>query len=69
MRNPAAQGRPDANHTDVVRWYEQCFCSVIDCHSLGMGVPDLIVGCGGLMRSLLGETAEGSGDSGSSRVL
>jgi hypothetical protein len=48
MRNPAAQGRPDANHADVVKWYQDCFCSVVDTHKLGFGFPDLVIGCAGL---------------------
>lgn len=47
MRNPAAQGRADANHSDVRGWYEELFCSVLDLHSVGMGCPDFLIGCAG----------------------
>lgn len=45
MRNPAAQGRPDANHSDIVKFYEQLFCSVVELHKVGGGCPDLLIGC------------------------
>jgi len=44
MRNPAAQGRPDANHAEVKGWYEELYCSVVDLHGVGFGCPDLLVG-------------------------
>lgn len=44
MRNPAAQGRRDENHADIKRFYEELFCSVVDCSKLGFGCPDLNVG-------------------------
>jgi metal-dependent hydrolase (beta-lactamase superfamily II) len=47
VRNPAAQGRPDANHRKIVDWYEELYCSVVDTHELGFGFPDLVVGCAG----------------------
>lgn len=43
MRNPAAQGRPDANHSAIVEAYEQLHCGVIDTHGQGFGFPDIIV--------------------------
>jgi hypothetical protein len=42
-RNRAAQGRPDANHADLVKVYESLHCGVIDTHALGFGFPDIIV--------------------------
>lgn len=47
MRNPAAQGRRDANHADVTQWYEQMFCNVIDYSHVGFGHPDLGIACAG----------------------
>lgn len=47
MRNPAAQGRTDSNHTEIVRAYEEMFCSVVELHKVGFGCPDLMVGCAG----------------------
>ena len=47
MRNPAAQGRPDANHAEVKGWYEELYCSVVDLHGVGFGCPDLLVGLAG----------------------
>lgn len=43
MRNPAAQGRADANHADVTCWYEELYCRVHDTHQFGGGFPDLVV--------------------------
>lgn len=39
--------RRDDNHNDVVGWYEQAGCSVIDLSDVGGGVPDLLIGCAG----------------------
>lgn len=47
MRNPAAQGRADSNHSEVVGWYEELFCSVVDLHEVGFGCPDLMIGLAG----------------------
>lgn len=47
MRNPAAKGRPDANHNSIRDWYEALYCSVVDLHSVGFGCPDLLVGVSG----------------------
>jgi hypothetical protein len=47
-RNAAAQGRPDANHAEVVGWYEELYCSVVDTHGQGFGFPDLVVGVAGI---------------------
>lgn len=46
MRRPAAQGRADSNQSDVVKWYKELHCSVIDLHGLGHNIPDLLVGAG-----------------------
>lgn len=43
MRNPAAQGNTDANHSDVTGWYEALYCRVFDTHKLGGGFGDLVV--------------------------
>jgi hypothetical protein len=48
VRNPAAQGKPDSNHADVVGWYESLYCSVFDSHACGLGFPDLVVGIAGV---------------------
>jgi VRR-NUC domain len=47
VRNPAAQGRADANHGDVRDWYQEQFCSVVDLHTVGKGCPDFLIGCNG----------------------
>jgi len=47
MRNPAALGRRDGNHAEIAKWYEDAYCSVIDLHALGLGIPDLLIGVGG----------------------
>lgn len=43
MRNPAAKGLLDANHADVVGWYEELYCRVHDTHKVGGGFPDIVV--------------------------
>lgn len=48
MRNPAAQGRTDANHPEVRGWYEELYCSFVDTHSLGGGFGDAVIGCAGI---------------------
>lgn len=37
----------DGNHAEVIGWYEELFCSVLDLHKVGGGCPDLLVGCAG----------------------
>jgi hypothetical protein len=53
MRNPAAQGRADANHSTIRQCYEDHFCSVVDLHAVGRGVPDFLVGIAGLINELV----------------
>ena len=38
----------DANQSERVREYEQLGCIVIDLGSIGMGCPDLLIGCAGV---------------------
>lgn len=59
MRNPASMGRPDANHHDVVKWYEECFCSVVELHKVGFGCPDLLIGAAGLTELAEVKTVDG----------
>jgi hypothetical protein len=59
MRNPAAKGLPDENHADVVGWYEELFCSVVDTHALGFGFPDLVVGIAGRTELVEVKTEDG----------
>jgi hypothetical protein len=40
---PAAQGRRDANHAEVVKAFEDMFCGVVDTSALGFGFPDVIL--------------------------
>jgi hypothetical protein len=47
MRNPAAQGRADSNHGEIVKRYEEMFCNVLDLHKLGFGCPDILVAFSG----------------------
>jgi hypothetical protein len=48
MRNPAAQGRCDANQAELTAVYESLFCSVVDTHILGGGMGDALIGCAGV---------------------
>lgn len=41
-------GRRDANHQDVVKWYRQLGCTVVDCADMALGHPDLLIGCAGV---------------------
>ena|ERR1700733_12210194 len=43
MRNPAAQGRADANQPDIIAAYESLYCKVQDTHKVGFGFPDIVV--------------------------
>jgi hypothetical protein len=64
MRNPAAQGRPDANHADVTSWYESLYCRVIDTHAVGGGFGDIVVRIptkrGGVVAIVEVKTADGT---------
>jgi hypothetical protein len=44
LRGDNRFSRRDANHNEVIGWYEELYCSVVDTHTLGGGVPDLNVG-------------------------
>jgi hypothetical protein len=37
----------DANHDTIVLRYQALYCSVVDLHTLGLGCPDILVGCAG----------------------
>lgn len=54
------EGRRDANHADVVRWYEQHGCTVIDLSTVGGGVSDLLIGCAGITDLCEVKTLDGS---------
>ena len=58
-RIPAAQGKPDANHAEVVKAYEDMFCTVVDTHALGKGFPDLLVAFAGYCCPVEIKTEEG----------
>lgn len=38
----------DKNHAEVVGWYKQAGCSVLDLADIGGGCPDLLIGCAGV---------------------
>ena len=59
MRNPAAQGRPDANHAELVAVYESLHCGVWDTHTLGFGFPDILVHFSGYCAPVEIKTADG----------
>ena len=59
MRDPARLGRPDANHAEIVKYYEDLYCSVHDAHKLGFGFPDLVIGCSGLTELAEVKTEDG----------
>lgn len=51
-------GRQDTNHKDIGAAFERLGCSVANLSSLGKGLPDILVGFGGL--SILVEIKDGS---------
>lgn len=59
MRNPAAQGRADANHAELAAVYEELFCSVVNTYHVGGGFPDAVIGCGGLTALVEFKMADG----------
>lgn len=59
MRNPAAQGKPDANHAEIADMYRSLHCSVFETNRVGFGYPDLTVGIGGV--TCLVEVKDGEG--------
>jgi hypothetical protein len=52
-RSPYRFARADSNHDDIVRWYEELFCSVIDLRQIKFGCPDLLVGIGFIANELV----------------
>jgi hypothetical protein len=59
VRNPAIQGRRDANHADITIWYQQLFCNVIDYSHVGFGHPDLGIACSGRLELAEVKTEDG----------
>lgn len=41
-------GRTDANHSEVIGWFEYMGCTVVDLSQIGSGVLDLLVGLVGV---------------------
>lgn len=52
--------KADSNHREVKGWYEELFCSVVDIHHVGGGVPDLLIGCAGISELVEVKTEEGN---------
>lgn len=55
---PRTNARKDANHDDIVKFFQQCGAKVTTLHQLGRGTPDLLVGWRGV--NLLVEVKDGS---------
>lgn len=53
----------DANHDEMVRLFESLGCSVFECHDVGAGFTDLVVGCMGVTLLVEVKTPEGMGRS------
>lgn len=47
MNRFAARSVPDKNQAEVISWYEELYCSVVDLHGIGFGCPDLMIGLSG----------------------
>lgn len=60
VKNQQGRGSKDSNHDDVVGWYGELFCSVLELAGVGFGCPDILVGCSG--RSELVEIKSDEGD-------
>ncbi len=58
-RMPAAQGRKDANHAEIVKAFEDMFCGVVDTSALGFGYPDITVHFAGFCAPVEIKTEEG----------
>lgn len=55
----AAMGKMDQNHSEIVKAYEDMFCTVVDTHALGYGFPDLLVAFAGYCCPVEIKTEEG----------
>ena len=69
VRRPAAQGRTDSNQSQVIGWYEELYCSVVDLHEMGSGVPDLLVGFSGVSDLVEVKTEEGHLEASQNRFI
>lgn len=49
----------DANHAEIVKYYEQLGCTVVDTSGVGMGFPDAVIGCVGFNDLIEIKTEEG----------
>jgi hypothetical protein len=49
----------DANHREIVGYYETLGCKVANCAGAGCGVPDLFVACVGITHAVEVKTADG----------
>ena len=49
----------DAIHDDVIGWYRELYCSVLDLHTLGHGAPDLLVAASGCDELVEVKSADG----------
>jgi len=63
VRGHMMEGRRDANHAEVVHWYKQHGCTVVDLSTVGSGCSDLLIGCAGVtdlceVKTLYGELSE-----------
>ena len=48
MNRFALKSKPDANQSEIVGWYEELFCSVVNLSGVGGGVSDLLIGVSGI---------------------
>lgn len=53
LRGDTRFSHRDANHEQIVGWYEGLYCSVLDLHTLGNGAPDLLVGIANQVNDLV----------------
>lgn len=59
MRNPAAQGRRDANHREICDAYAELHCDILDLSSIGKGCPDIAIAASGRMELVEIKTEDG----------
>ena len=60
---------PDANQAEVIGWYEDLYCSVVDLHGVGFGCPDILVGFSGVNYLVEIKTQEGHLEASQNRFI
>lgn len=59
MNRFAARSKPDETQVEIIGWYTELWCSVVDLHGVGFGCPDVLVGTSGINDLVEIKTANG----------